>query len=141
MYRPNDARFGFARWWYWCGSRLWRGRIKIVSVGAQAGLVISRLVRFFFLEVINWTNELKGETMTTQLCPYCGKPLEEGIFRSRGGNYYLPKDESAPFLYSKQAMIKKGAIQLLPDFVSSAPQWPLAYVCRNCKKIILPYEQ
>lgn len=47
MYRPNDARFGFARWWYWCGSRLWRGRIKIVSVGAQAGLVISRLMRFF----------------------------------------------------------------------------------------------
>ena len=47
MYRPNDARFGFARWWYWCGSRLWRGRIKIVSVGARAGLVISRLVRFF----------------------------------------------------------------------------------------------
>ena len=46
MYRPNDARFGFACWWYWCGSRLWRGRIKIVSVGAQAGLVISRLVRF-----------------------------------------------------------------------------------------------
>jgi len=39
MYRPNDARFGFARWWYWCGSRLWRGRIKIVSVGAWAGLV------------------------------------------------------------------------------------------------------
>ena len=25
--------------------------------------MISRLVRFFFLEVINWTNELKGETM------------------------------------------------------------------------------
>lgn len=34
MYRPNDARFGFVRWWYWCGSQLWRGRIKIVSVGA-----------------------------------------------------------------------------------------------------------
>lgn len=47
MYRPNDARFGFACWWYWCGSRLWGGRIKIVSVGAQAGLVISRLVRLF----------------------------------------------------------------------------------------------
>lgn len=88
--------------------------------------------------LMNWKDIHKP--MTTQLCPYCGKPLEEGIFRSRGGNYYLPKDESAPFLYSKQAMIKKGAIQLLPDFVSSAPQWPLAYVCRNCKKIILPYE-
>lgn len=50
MYRPNDARFGFARWWYWCGSRLWRGRIKIVSVGAQAGLVISRLVRLFLAQ-------------------------------------------------------------------------------------------
>ena len=34
MYRPDDAQFGFARWWYWFGSRLWRGRIKIVSVGA-----------------------------------------------------------------------------------------------------------
>jgi len=78
--------------------------------------------------------------MTKQLCPYCGKPLEEGTFRSRGGNYYLPKDESAPLLYSKQAMSKKGAIPLLPDFLSSTPQWPIAYLCRNCKRIILPYD-
>jgi len=34
MYRPNDAWFGCVCWWYWCDSRLWRGRSKIVSVGA-----------------------------------------------------------------------------------------------------------
>ena len=62
MYRPNDARFGFARWWYWCGSRLWRGRIKIVSVGAQAGLVISRLVRCLVRVSLKIEDITKGES-------------------------------------------------------------------------------
>lgn len=34
MYRFHDVRFGFGKMQYWCGSQLWRGRIKIVSVGA-----------------------------------------------------------------------------------------------------------
>ncbi|WP_081460100.1 PF20097 family protein [Tepidanaerobacter acetatoxydans] len=78
--------------------------------------------------------------MTTQTCPYCGNPLEEGTLRSRGGNFYLPAGESVPILYSKQAMNKKGAIRLAPNFLSLAPQWPHAYVCRNCKIIIILYE-
>lgn len=79
--------------------------------------------------------------MSIQLCPYCGNPLEEGTLRSRGGNFYLPKNESVPLLYSKREMTKKRAIHLPPDFLSSAPQWPHAYVCRKCKKIIIPYEE
>ena len=34
MHRFHDAQSGFIRMQYWGGSQLWRGRIKIVSVGA-----------------------------------------------------------------------------------------------------------
>lgn len=30
MYRSHDARFSFVKIRYWCGSQLWRGRIKTV---------------------------------------------------------------------------------------------------------------
>lgn len=34
MYRFYAVGSGFMRMRYWCGSQLWRGRIKIVSAGA-----------------------------------------------------------------------------------------------------------
>lgn len=34
MYRFHDARTGFVQIWYGCSFRLWKDRIKIVSVGA-----------------------------------------------------------------------------------------------------------
>ena len=34
MYRSQAPMGDFVEMRYWCGSRLWRGRIKIVSVGA-----------------------------------------------------------------------------------------------------------
>lgn len=46
MYRSHNARSGLVQTRYPCGSRLWRGRIKIVPVGARAGLMIRRLMRF-----------------------------------------------------------------------------------------------
>lgn len=77
--------------------------------------------------------------MTKKTCPYCGNPLEEGTFQSRGGNHFLPAGAKNPKLYTKSSMEKKRAILLPPDFLSLVPQWPQAYVCRNCK-IIIPYE-
>ncbi len=79
--------------------------------------------------------------MSTELCPYCGNPLEEGTLRSRGGNFFLPKYESVPRLYSKRKMKEKKAIHLPPDFLALSPQWPHAYVCRNCQIMIIPYEE
>ncbi|MGI6142128.1 MAG: PF20097 family protein [Caldicoprobacterales bacterium] len=73
------------------------------------------------------------------LCPWCNEQLELGVFRSRGGNYFLPLGESVPITYSKSAMSKKRAIPLPPSSLSLPPDWPEAYVCRRCKKIIIPY--
>lgn len=76
-----------------------------------------------------------------QKCPYCGNELEEGSLRSRGGNYFLPAEERVPILFTKKAMKNKKAIILTPDFLSvSTADWPQAYTCRDCKKIIIPYE-
>lgn len=46
MYRFHDAQSGFIRMRQWCVPQLWRGRIKIVSVSAQAGLLIVGLCAF-----------------------------------------------------------------------------------------------
>lgn len=74
-------------------------------------------------------------------CPYCSNELEKGSFRSRGGNYFLPDGEKNPAFFSEKAFKKCRAIPLPPDFISyGQPQYPLAYVCRNCKKIIISYE-
>lgn len=51
MYHFHDVQSGFVQMQYWCGSQLWRGRIKIVSVGAYAGHVECGLMRFCCLLV------------------------------------------------------------------------------------------
>lgn len=79
--------------------------------------------------------------MKFQKCPYCGDDIEKGAFRSRGGNYFLPDGEKTPSLYSEKAMAKRRAVSLPPDFLSlGTPQWPNAFLCRNCKIMIIPYE-
>lgn len=79
--------------------------------------------------------------MTTQPCPYCGAPLEEGTLRSKGGTYFLPAGQKTPGLYSKASMEKRRAILLPPDVFSLFPEWPEALVCRSCRKIIIPYQE
>ena len=75
-------------------------------------------------------------------CPWCGEPLELGTFHSRGGNYFLPQNQSNPTWYSHSAMNKRNAIMLPPSSFSLLPfEWPTAYVCRHCQKIIIPYLQ
>lgn len=73
------------------------------------------------------------------LCPWCGKKLEEGTFQSRGGNYFLPQNEPKPLLYSKESMEKRNAILLPPHFLFLPIEYPKAYTCRSCKKIVIPY--
>ncbi len=79
--------------------------------------------------------------MKIETCPYCGNLLEEGEIKNRGFGYYLPKDSSPPRWYSKRAMDKKGAIMLPPDPISVPPVFPKALVCRNCKMILIPYDE
>lgn len=79
------------------------------------------------------------ENENLKRCPWCRNELEEGIFRSRGGNYFQPINESAPWLYTKKLADKHKGIMLKPDPTSPTVEFPKAYTCRNCKRIIIPY--
>lgn len=74
-------------------------------------------------------------------CPFCGKEMIKGTFRSRGKNYFLPDGQKLPIIYSVKAMAKRNAILLPPDFlnISDIGNWPIAYACPDCKKIIIDY--
>ena len=71
------------------------------------------------------------------ICPYCNQELEKGTLRSRYGALYLPDDTSPPIVRLKKSIKKRKAIPLPPDLLSD---WPVAYACRICKKIIVPYD-
>jgi hypothetical protein len=79
------------------------------------------------------------ETGELNLCPWCGNKLEEGTFQSRGGNYFLPKNKDKPRFYTKASMDKSNAISLPPDSISLPIEYPKAYTCRTCRKIVIPY--
>jgi len=74
-------------------------------------------------------------------CPYCGTEMTKGTFRSRGKNYFLPDGQKLPWLYSAKAMTKRNAILLPPDFldISDIGNWPVAYACTGCRKIVIDY--
>lgn len=77
-------------------------------------------------------------------CPYCGGELEKGIFRSRGGNFFQPDNRKVPAILTKSNLEKAGCIPLPPSPYGhsfSHVHWPAAYVCRSCKKIIIPYDE
>lgn len=77
-------------------------------------------------------------------CPFCGKEMTAGQLRSRGANFFLPKGESAPVLYTESALKKRNAVILPPSIFEIAVKsddetWPEGFVCYECKKIILEY--
>ena len=73
-------------------------------------------------------------------CPYCGAEMETGILHHRGG-FFLPEGEKMPWTYFEKSLKKRNAIELpLDDGFSFVPEYPKAYACRKCKKIIVPYK-
>ena len=78
-------------------------------------------------------------------CANCGKEMEQGGIRyGRDLLYYLPKNGALPFLGTKKELIKKGSIPLWRKRFSlgmSDEDWPEAYVCRDCKQVVIPYEE
>jgi len=73
------------------------------------------------------------------LCPYCNGEMEKGQLRSKGGMFFLPNGERKPWVYAEWAMERHHAVQLQPSLFSLFPEYPTAYICRKCCKIIVEY--
>ena len=72
-------------------------------------------------------------------CPCCNKEMEKGELRSRGGVFFLPEGEGSPKLYTENQMRKHRAVALPPYIMSLVPEFPIAYICRQCSKIVIDY--
>lgn len=77
-------------------------------------------------------------------CPWCGRQLEAGTFESRGSNYFHPQNSPRPKWYTEKYMEKCKCIMLPPSPHNFSPRLKeedllKAFLCRNCKKIIIPY--
>lgn len=73
-------------------------------------------------------------------CPYCNNEMEKGILRSGGSNFFLPDGEKVPLILRDGSLKKKNAIPLPPspyDGLFEPVDWPIAFVCRTCKKMIV----
>ena len=71
-------------------------------------------------------------------CPYCHNEMEEGTFRSRGANFFLPKGSNVTWL-SKKNIQNAKAVMPPPDPWGVSREGLVAYCCRNCKKIVIAY--
>lgn len=72
-------------------------------------------------------------------CPLCGTEMESGKLRSKGGVFFLPDGEKTPKLYTHREMEKHRAISFPPFVLDVFPEYPSAYVCRECKKLIIDF--
>ena len=72
-------------------------------------------------------------------CPFCGAEMVRGELRSRGSNYFLPIGCKPPKWYTEASMKKAGAFALPPSpfKVTFDPQFPFAYWCEACNKIVM----
>lgn len=72
-------------------------------------------------------------------CPYCNNEMEIGKLRSKGGVFFLPDGEKMPKLYTQNEMAKHRAVSFPPFVLDVFPEYPSAYVCRECKKLIIDF--
>lgn len=72
-------------------------------------------------------------------CAYCNAEMEKGALRSRGGLFFLPDGESSPMLYTQREMAKHHAVYLPPYIFSATSEYPTAYICRSCSKIVIDF--
>lgn len=81
---------------------------------------------------------LGGEKMN---CPYCGGALEKGTLHSRGGEYFLPDGAKLPAWFTRESMEKVGAVGLAWNPALTRREWPEAYCCRPCRRLIVPFPE
>ena len=67
-------------------------------------------------------------------CPWCSFPLEKGVFH--GSSYAFVKDGMEikwPNVFKSLSENESGV------YIRNWATLPVAYACRQCRKIILPY--
>ena len=79
--------------------------------------------------------------LNTQTCPCCGGNLEKGTLRHRGSGYFLPEGEKLPSLYTSSELNRRSAIPLPPSPYTLGKDPCVAYVCRSCRFLLIPYEE
>ena len=72
-------------------------------------------------------------------CPCCSREMEKGQLKSRGGVFFLPDGEPLPKLYTEHEMKKHRAVYLPPFMTSLKAEYPTAYLCRLCSKLVIDY--
>ena len=72
-------------------------------------------------------------------CPCCRCEMQKGKLHSKGGVFFLPDGEKIPKLYTEGQMKKHNAVYLPPYQLDFFPEYPVAYICRSCSKIIEDY--
>lgn len=73
-------------------------------------------------------------------CPYCNNEMEKGILKSNGSNCFLPDGAKVYGMLTDSSLKKKNAIPLPPSpygGLFEPVEWPIAFVCRTCKKVII----
>lgn len=73
-------------------------------------------------------------------CGWCGGEMEQGYLASMNV-HYIPEGESPPLINTKKQMEKHNCIPLIPTpgLCTLGKSSVVAYVCRTCKKIVIPY--
>lgn len=75
-------------------------------------------------------------------CPYCGGKMVSGELRNRGFVFFRPDGQKLHFAMTKKQLRKKGAVIIPPFIVDSFfTEYPAAYVCRKCRKLIMDYDE
>lgn len=72
-------------------------------------------------------------------CPYCNGEMTKGELRHKGGLYFIPDGEETPLLFTKQQMEKHNAVYFPLYSLKSLIEYPTAYICRHCSKIVIDY--
>lgn len=77
-------------------------------------------------------------------CPWCGGELEEGrYYNMTAGAHFLPAGRKKPALLTRSSIEAKCGIATPPfvGLLGDGPSSMRAWACRQCKKLILAYEE
>lgn len=69
--------------------------------------------------------------------------MEEGSLRGNGGSFFLPTGEKTPAILDTLCMEERRAVWLTPSpyYLYRRTYWPKAFVCRNCRIVMIPYSE